>query len=38
VELHRVAEETFERVKFIDDLVIARSLPNASREVLDFVQ
>ena len=37
-ELHRVAEETFERVKFIDDLIIARSLPNASREVLDFVQ
>lgn len=37
-DLHRVAEETFERVKFIDDLIIARSLPNASREVLDFVQ
>lgn len=37
-ELHRVAEETFERVKFIDDLIIARSLPNASREVLEFVQ
>ncbi|MPT13530.1 MAG: DEAD/DEAH box helicase [Microbacterium sp.] len=37
-ELHRVAEETFERVKFVDDLIIARSLPNASREVLDFVQ
>ena len=38
LELHRVAQETFERVKLIDDLIIARSLPNASREVLEFVR
>lgn len=37
-ELHRVAQETFERVKLVDDLVIARSLPNAAREVLEFVR
>lgn len=37
-ELHRVAQETFERVKLVDDLIIARSLPNASREVLEFVR
>jgi hypothetical protein len=38
LELHRVAQETFERVKLVDDLIIARSLPNASREVLEFVR
>lgn len=38
LELHRVQQETFERVKLVDDLIIARSLPNASREVLEFVQ
>lgn len=38
LELHRVHEETFERVKLIDDLIISRSLPSASREVRDFVQ
>jgi hypothetical protein len=38
LELHRAAQETFERVKLIDDLIIARSLPNASREVLEFVR
>jgi hypothetical protein len=38
LELHRVNQETFERVKLIDDLVIARSLPSASREVLEFVR
>lgn len=37
-ELQRVAQETFERVKLIDDLVIARSLPNAAREVLEFLK
>lgn len=37
-ELHRVAQETFERVKLVDDLIIARSLPNAAREVLEFVR
>lgn len=37
-ELHRVHEETFERVKFVDDMIIARSLPNASREVLEFIR
>jgi hypothetical protein len=37
-ELHRVKEETFERVKLVDDLIIARSLPSASREVLEFVR
>lgn len=37
-ELHRAHQETFERVKLIDDLIIARSLPNASREVLEFVR
>lgn len=37
-ELNRVQQETFERVKLIDDLIIARSLPNATRAVLDFVQ
>ena len=37
-ELHRVHQETFERVKLVDDLIIARSLPNASREVLEFVR
>lgn len=37
-ELHRVAQETFERVKLVDDLVIARSLPNAAREVLEFIK
>lgn len=37
-ELHRVAQETFERVKLIDDLIIARSLPNAAREVLEFIK
>lgn len=37
-ELHRVSQETFERVKLIDDLIISRSLPNASREVLEFLQ
>jgi ATP-dependent helicase YprA (DUF1998 family) len=36
-ELHRAHEETFERVKLVDDLIIARSLPSASREVLEFV-
>lgn len=36
-ELHRVAQETFERVKLVDDLTIARSLPNATRDVLDFI-
>jgi hypothetical protein len=38
LDLHRAAQETFERVKLIDDLIIARSLPNASREVLEFVR
>lgn len=38
LELHRVNQETFERVRLIDDLVIARSLPSASREVLEFVR
>lgn len=38
VELHRVHQETFERVKLIDDLIIARSLPSASREVLEFIR
>ena len=37
-QLHRVAQETFERVKLVDDLIIARSLPNASREVLEFIR
>lgn len=37
-ELDRVAQETFERVKLVDDLIIARSLPNAVREVRDFVR
>jgi len=37
-ELHRVAQETFERVKLVDDLIIARSLPNAAREVLEFIR
>jgi ATP-dependent helicase YprA (DUF1998 family) len=37
-ELHRVYQETFERVKLVDDLIIARSLPNASREVLEFIK
>jgi ATP-dependent helicase YprA (DUF1998 family) len=37
-ELHRVAQETFERVKLVDDLIIARSLPNAAREVLEFTK
>lgn len=37
-ELHRVHQETFERVKLVDDLIIARSLPSASREVLEFVR
>lgn len=37
-DLQRVAQETFERVRLIDDLIIARSLPNASREVLEFVR
>lgn len=37
-ELHRVSQETFERVKLVDYLTIARSLPNASREVLEFVK
>lgn len=37
LELHRVHQETFERVKLIDDLIIARSLPSASREVREFV-
>ncbi|MDL9947325.1 DUF1998 domain-containing protein [Gordonia sp. ABSL11-1] len=37
-ELDRVDQETFERVKLIDDLIIRRSLPNASREVLEFVR
>ncbi len=37
-ELHRVAQETFERVKLVDDLIIARSLPNAAREVLEFIK
>lgn len=37
-ELHRVYQETFERVKLVDDLIIARSLPNASREVLGFMR
>ena len=36
-DVHRVAQETFERVKLVDDLIIARSLPNAVREVLDFI-
>ena len=36
-ELHRADQETFERVKLIDDLIVARSLPNASREVLEFI-
>lgn len=38
LELQRVAQETFERVKLIDDLVISRSLPNASRELLEFIR
>lgn len=38
VELHRAHQEAFERVKLVDDLIIARSLPNASREVLDFLR
>lgn len=37
-ELHRVHQETFERVRLIDDMVIARSLPSATREVLEFVR
>lgn len=37
-QLHRVQQETFERVKLVDDLVIARSLPSASREVLEFIR
>ncbi|GAB5903139.1 DEAD/DEAH box helicase [Mycobacteroides chelonae] len=37
-ELQRVAQETFERVRLIDDLIIARSLPNASRQILDLVR
>jgi len=37
-ELHRVAQETFERVKLVDDLIIARSLPNAAREVREFIK
>lgn len=38
LELHRVAQETTERVKLVDDLIIARSLPNASRELMEFVR
>lgn len=38
VELHRVHQETFERVKLVDDLIVARSLPSASREVLEFIR
>lgn len=38
LELHRVHQETFERVKLVDDLIIARSLPSASREVREFVR
>jgi hypothetical protein len=38
VELHRVHQETFERVKLVDALIIARSLPSASREVLEFIR
>lgn len=37
-ELHRVYQETFERVKLVDDLIIARSLPNASLEVREFIK
>lgn len=37
-ELQRVYQETFERVKLVDDLIIARSLPNATREVLEFIR
>ncbi|WGW13229.1 DUF1998 domain-containing protein [Saxibacter everestensis] len=37
-ELHRISQDTFERVKLVDDLIIARSLPNASREVLEFIK
>lgn len=37
-DLQRVNQETFERVKLVDDLIIARSLPNASREVLEFIK
>ncbi|MCC6497879.1 MAG: DUF1998 domain-containing protein [Propionibacteriaceae bacterium] len=37
-ELRRAAQETFERVMLVDDLIIARSLPNAAREVLEFVK
>lgn len=37
-ELQRVYQETFERMKLVDDLIIARSLPNASRDVLEFVR
>lgn len=38
LELHRAAEETLERVLLVDDLIIARSLPNATRDVLEFVR
>ena len=38
LELNRVHQETFERVKLVDDLIIARSLPSASREVREFVR
>jgi hypothetical protein len=37
-ELNRVYQETFERVKLVDDLIIARSLPNATLEVLEFIR
>lgn len=37
-EFHRVAEETIERTKLVDDIIIARSLPNATRIVLEFLQ
>jgi ATP-dependent helicase YprA (DUF1998 family) len=37
-ELHDVHQNSFERVKLVDDLVVARSLPSASREVLEFIR
>jgi hypothetical protein len=37
-DLHNVYQNSFERVKLIDDLIIARSLPSASREVLEFIR
>lgn len=37
-DLHRVSQETFERVKLVDDLIIARSLPHAVLEVREFIK